>query len=126
MFKEDTADNSLEFVGEDKIDHVPKDENITINIGNAFDIVADMYSESRKGYDKGGYRADMNMTIVNHKDTAAEIEVVLNSYYGDNLFITWKTNGVQLEKQHSNEYKFRKVLQPDETFVAQWNEDYRP
>ena len=47
VFKEDEADNSLEFIGEDSIDHTPKDENITLNIGNAFDIVAHLYSESR-------------------------------------------------------------------------------
>ncbi len=33
--------NSVEFIGEDYIDHTPKDENITVKIGEAFDIVVD-------------------------------------------------------------------------------------
>ena len=44
MFKEDKDDGSLEFIGEDRIDHTPKNENITLTTGNAFDIVADKYS----------------------------------------------------------------------------------
>lgn len=43
-FKEDDADKSLEFIGEDSIEHTPKDENVTLTIGNAFDIVADVYA----------------------------------------------------------------------------------
>ena len=72
MFKEDEDDGSLEFIGEDSIDHTPKDENITLTTGNAFDIVADKYSEKRERLDNsGGYRAEMNMTIKNRKDTEA-------------------------------------------------------
>jgi hypothetical protein len=41
VFKKDTADDSLEFVGEDEIDHTPKDEKLSLYIGNAFDIVAE-------------------------------------------------------------------------------------
>ena len=44
VFQEDEADGSLEFIGEDRIDHTPKDENITLNIGSAFDLVADKVS----------------------------------------------------------------------------------
>ena len=71
MFKEDQDDGSLEFIGEDSIEHTPKDENITLNIGSAFDITANLYSENKKNYDRGGYRAEMNLTIVNHKNVAS-------------------------------------------------------
>lgn len=39
VFKKDPADDTLEFVGEDKIDHTPKGEKLSLYIGNAFDIV---------------------------------------------------------------------------------------
>ena len=72
VFKEDEADGSLEFIGEDNIDHTPKNENITITTGNAFDIVANKYSEKRESLDdSGSYRAELNMTVKNHKDTEA-------------------------------------------------------
>ena len=41
VFKKDPADGSLEFVGEDTIDHTPRKEKLSLYIGNAFDIVAE-------------------------------------------------------------------------------------
>ena len=38
LYKADAADNSLEFIGEDTIGHTPKDEDIKLTVGNAFDI----------------------------------------------------------------------------------------
>ena len=75
VFKTDNADGSLEFIGEDSIDHTPKDENITLTTGNAFDITADKVATNRQSYDKGGYTANLNMTISNHKSIEAEIVV---------------------------------------------------
>ena len=40
-YKQDAADGSLEFVGEDLIDHTPRNEEIRIKLGNAFDVVGE-------------------------------------------------------------------------------------
>src|SRR5262249_26028910 len=37
----DPADGSLEFIGEDVIGHTPKDENVTLQLGTAFDVVGE-------------------------------------------------------------------------------------
>lgn len=47
VFKSDEDDGSLEFVGEDSIDHTPKDENLTIKTGTAFDLTIDKYAVKR-------------------------------------------------------------------------------
>ncbi len=39
--KLDSADQSLEFIGEDLIDHTPKNETIQIKLGSAFDVVGE-------------------------------------------------------------------------------------
>ncbi|MEZ5531693.1 MAG: hypothetical protein R3E69_04865 [Steroidobacteraceae bacterium] len=39
--KLDAADDSLEFIGEDVIDHTPKDEDVRIKLGSAFDVVGE-------------------------------------------------------------------------------------
>src|SRR4051794_13770 len=39
FYRRDT-DGHLEFVGENMIDHTPKDETIRVYTGNAFDVVA--------------------------------------------------------------------------------------
>src|SRR5207253_1976222 len=47
VYKRDAADNAedpaglLEFLGEDKVDHTPKDEDVLVRIGSAFDIVGE-------------------------------------------------------------------------------------
>jgi hypothetical protein len=40
-FKRDDADGSLEFVGEDLIDHTPRNETVRIKLGDAFDVTAE-------------------------------------------------------------------------------------
>ena len=39
--KLDTADGSLEFIGEDRIDHTPRNETILLKLGSAFDVVGE-------------------------------------------------------------------------------------
>ena len=41
VFKKDPADDTLEFVGEDQIDHTAKKETVSLYIGDAFDVVAE-------------------------------------------------------------------------------------
>ena len=40
MYKRD-EDGSLEFVGEDRMDHTPKNEKVNLTVGNAFDLVGE-------------------------------------------------------------------------------------
>lgn len=91
VFKTDSADGSLEFIGEDSIDHTPRDENITLTTGNAFDITADKVATNRTSYDRGGYSANLNLTISNRKEISAEIVVDINNYRGDNVRFNWNT-----------------------------------
>ena len=35
------ADGEMEFVGEDQIDHTPRDETVRVTTGNAFDLVGE-------------------------------------------------------------------------------------
>ncbi len=37
----DAADGTLEFIGEDSIDHTPKDETVRVKLGSAFDVVGE-------------------------------------------------------------------------------------
>ena len=39
--QQDPADDSLEFIGEDVIDHTPRNEKVLIEMGQAFDVVGE-------------------------------------------------------------------------------------
>jgi hypothetical protein len=63
------------FIGEDRIDHTPKDEQVGIHIGNAFDIVAEHKQTDFKRIDSHVGEVEYEITIRNHKETAVTIEV---------------------------------------------------
>ena len=113
VFKTDKADNSLEFIGEDSIDHTPKDEKVTLNTGNAFDISADKQAKNFRSFNNGGYSAELNMTIWNHKEFEAEVVVELTNYGGDNTQFDWKTQGIQVEKVNAGLLRISRVFKAD-------------
>jgi len=63
------------FIGEDRIDHTPKDENVSIHIGNAFDIVSEHKQTDYKKIDNHTYEMEYEVTLRNHKETPVTVEV---------------------------------------------------
>lgn len=76
VFKKDT-DGSTLLVGEDAIDHTPKDETIQLYIGDAFDLVGErVQTDFRIDTDKRWLEEAYTITLRNHKDEDVEIRVV--------------------------------------------------
>lgn len=63
------------FIGEDNIGHTPKDEQVSIHIGNAFDVVAEHKQTDYKKIDNHTYEMEYEVTLRNHKETPVNIEV---------------------------------------------------
>jgi len=74
VYQADSRGGSL-FVGEDRIDHTPKDETINLHIGNAFDIVAERKQTDYKRLSDRLYEFEYEITLRNHKDTPIAVEV---------------------------------------------------
>jgi len=92
------SDGSLQFIGENSIDHTPKDEMIRVYTGNAFDIVGE---RKRTNYrvDSSSHWMDetFEIRVRNHKKEAANVRVVEHLYRWTN----WKVN------EQSHEFKKR-------------------
>lgn len=74
--KQDSSDGSLEFIGEDVIDHTPADENVKIRLGNAFDIVAERRrTEYRVDTSAKTLTESFEITLRNHKEIPATVKV---------------------------------------------------
>jgi hypothetical protein len=73
-FKAD-SDGSLEFVGEDQIDHTPKDEELRILLGNAFDIVGERTQTDQKQISNTVTEQSWQVKLRNHKTEAVTIKV---------------------------------------------------
>jgi len=75
VYKAD-VDGSQIFIGEDRINHTPKDEPIRLYVGDAFDLVGE---RKQTNYVELGDRAreeSYEITLRNHKEEDVEIHVV--------------------------------------------------
>ncbi len=81
VYKED-EDKSLEFIGEDLIDHTPKDEKVRIFLGNAFDIVGERKKISHHKIGDKAKEESWEITLCNHKKGKVEI-VVVEHFWGE-------------------------------------------
>ncbi|GAM08548.1 hypothetical protein OR1_00820 [Geobacter sp. OR-1] len=61
------ADAALQFVGEDTIDHTPKDEKVRVKVGDAFDVTATRRQTDWKKLANDTYEAAWEVVIRNHK-----------------------------------------------------------
>jgi hypothetical protein len=69
------AKGGLQFVGEDRIDHTPKDETIDLKIGNAFDIVCERNQTDFEKISDQVYEMEFAITLRNHKTTPVVVQV---------------------------------------------------
>jgi len=101
VYKEDKQ-GQQQFVGEDMIDHTPKDEEANLYLGDAFDIVGERKQTASDNIGVGYYRSSYEIALRNHKDTEAEI--VVHEYTGSSWTITNKSDNY--EKKSSNAVEF--------------------
>ncbi|MGH9726957.1 MAG: DUF4139 domain-containing protein, partial [Candidatus Acidiferrales bacterium] len=74
VYQADTK-GSEQFVGEDRIQHTPKDETVKIYVGNAFDVVCERKQMDFKKIAGNVYEMEYAITLRNHKDGPVTVEV---------------------------------------------------
>ncbi|HTY58116.1 MAG TPA: hypothetical protein VMF59_04830 [Bacteroidota bacterium] len=75
VYKRDD-DGKEQFIGEDQIDHTPKDEQVRLYLGNAFDLVGERVQKDFKTYASGRVVEEtFEITVRNHKDAPADVQV---------------------------------------------------
>jgi hypothetical protein len=65
----------IQFVGEDRIDHTPKDETLKVHVGDAFDVVCERQEMDYKKIATNVIELEYQVTLRNHKDSAVTVEV---------------------------------------------------
>ena len=94
----DAADQSLEFIGEDIIDHTPKNETVRIKLGSAFDVVGE-----RKQVDYAvntsakWMEEEIEVKLRNHKEVPVTVLVKENLYRWNNWKIIKKSQDYDKE-----------------------------
>jgi hypothetical protein len=65
----------VQLVGEDRIDHTPKDEAVNLKIGKAFDVVCERKQTDFQKIAPSTYQMEFEITLRNHKTTDVAVEV---------------------------------------------------
>ena len=74
VYKED-KDGSLQFIGEDRIDHTPRDEKFKIKIGEAFDVVGERIQTDYKRLGSNLFEVAFEVSLRNHKKEDIQVWV---------------------------------------------------
>ncbi len=75
VYKAD-ASGSQQFIGEDWIDHTPKDERVKIKMGHAFDVVAERTQKDWRKIAPGLYEVEWEIALRNHKKQEQTVTVI--------------------------------------------------
>ena len=117
------ADGQMEFVGEDKIDHTPRNETIRVTTGNAFDLVGER-KQTNFRVDTGDKWMDESFEIKlrNRKKESAEFRVVEHLYRWNNWDITAKSD--EFKKTDAQTIEFRVPVKPEEERTVTYTVHY--
>jgi hypothetical protein len=93
VYQRDEADDTLEFIGEDLIDHTAKDETLMIKLGQSFDVVGER-KQTDYEYSQAAHRIveSYEITLRNHKPTDQKVIVRESLFRWSNWEITRKSD----------------------------------
>ncbi len=69
------GDGRQQLLGEDRIDHTPKDERVELTVGKAFDVVAERVRKDYERVSDRVHRTTWQVTLRNHKAEAVTVDV---------------------------------------------------
>ena len=121
VYKED-VDKALEFVGEDKIDHTPKDEKVRVFLGNAFDIVGERQKTDFRKITDEVTDESYQIKLRNHKEEAVQVVVVEGLW----SYTEWeiRESSHPYEKKDANTIEFKIQLDKDAEVVLNYTVRY--
>ena len=111
---------SVEFIGEDLIDHTPKNEIIKLKIGDAFDILAEERQVEHKQITNRVYEQLNEVTIKNRKKEKIKVEVERN------LGLNWEilSSSIDYEKKNAQTITFQVPVNKDDITVLTYKVRY--
>jgi hypothetical protein len=75
VYKKDSS-GGRQFLGEDAIDHTPKDEKVRVKVGDAFDVIGERKQTDYKVVDKCRSESAWQIDVRNHKDQKVDVDVI--------------------------------------------------
>ena len=117
----DKADDALEFIGEDVIDHTPKDEAVRVKLGTAFDVVGE---RRQVDFQISGRRMEetIEIKVRNHKTEPVDVLV-------REVLYRWSKNDIvesteRYEREDARTVHFPVTIQADGEAVVRYKVRY--
>jgi len=119
MYKSDGK--TLEFIGEDLIDHTPKNEKVRLKLGQAFDVVVeDVQTENKKITDRVWEQAyEVKFKNRKKEDITVEVERFLG--------LNWEilSSSIDYQKKDAQNIIFKVPVSQDGETILKFNVRYR-
>ncbi len=124
FYRSDDKDGNLEFVGENNIDHTPRNEEVSLYTGNAFDLVGERKITNFERDDRAQWMKEtIEVTVKNRSKEPKEIVVREHLW----RWLNWKIENGSMEhvKKDAQKVEFIVKLAPDEekkvTYTAHYS-----
>ncbi|MGD8387753.1 MAG: DUF4139 domain-containing protein [Desulfobacteraceae bacterium] len=116
LYKQDSR-GSQQFIGEDRIEHTPKDEAIRLKTGEAFDVVSERLQTDYRQVTRGVHETAWEIRLRNHKESPVRIAVV-EPLAGRNWKILESSH--PYEKSDAFTIRFEVDVPPDESVSVRY------
>jgi hypothetical protein len=116
------VDKSMEFVGEDQIEHTPKDEKVRVYVGDAFDIVGERTRTNFQKISDNVMEETYQIKLRNHKEEKVEVTVVEHLY----PYTNWEIleSNFKYEKKDASTIEFKIPLEKNQEQIVNYKVRY--
>ncbi len=117
MYKKDSK-GSLQFIGEDRIDHTPRNEEVRLKVGEAFDVVAERRQTRYKKLADNLYETSWELIVRNRKKDESVVVSFNEPVWGD-----WEVIASTHPYEQTDAFtlRFDVPAKPDEEVVVKFS-----
>ena len=122
VYKRD-ASGQVQMLGEDHIDHTPREEKIRLYIGDSFDVVGERKRLTFKRISSNMVQETFEIKVRNRKKTNETVRIIEHAWSDWSIL----SESMKSKKTDSNTFEYLVSLKPDEerviTYIVQttWN-----
>ncbi len=114
--------NNLEFIGEDRIEHTPRNSDVRITVGNAFDLSGERNVVERQKISDRSERDKIEIELTNHKEKEDVTIVVRERLTGRYSTIT--ESNFPYEKKDADLIEFKVPVKADQKTTVKYTVTY--
>ncbi|MBI5414978.1 DUF4139 domain-containing protein [Candidatus Peregrinibacteria bacterium] len=118
------SEGSLQFIGEDSIDHTPKNEEVRLFLGNVFDVTVEKREMNRRTQDKLlpiGKTCEFveeEVEVHNRKDEKVSVTIYADEWWGNEIEIIG--SDASWEKEEAGRFKTKAFLGANEEKIVKY------